>query len=415
MRHVNYSLKPATIDNAKPREKAYTLTDGGGLFIEILPSGSKTWRYKYHLEGKREKVTIGSYPQIGIKDARDRHEKLRELLEVGQSPARKKQTSAIERREAAERGVTFKTFAARWIDETLFYRSPAYRAQITSWLDRFVYPKIGHKPLPEVEPVDVLAIVEEQAATPTTAERVRVIIQQIYNFAIRKLLVKVNPATPIRGAIHVPPKTHHPHLVGKQIGQFWRSLGAQGAHATSIAASRLLLLTMTRKMELLRARWSEFDFEAAVWDIPAARMKLRRTHRVYLASQAVAILRGIEPLTRLSGELDVAGDGGYVFPSIFRRSVPMGEATLNHLFKRLDLGGAKFSPHGTRGTAATHLRESRIARDVVELLLAHAVGDDTEAAYSHLELADDRRAALQLWADEVDRLAVGGNVIQLRA
>lgn len=415
MRHVNYTLKPTTVDTAKPKDKPYALTDGGGLILEVLPSGSKTWRYKYHLHGKREKVTIGAYPQITIKQARNKHEELRVLVEEGKSPAKAKQVAIAERAAVAGGQRSFKVFAGRWIEETLFYRSESYRSQIVSWLDRIVYPKIGHLDLDEIDPGQILEIIEGMASTAVAAERVRVIIQQIYNYAIRKLIVKTNPATPLRGAISAPPRQHHPHLVGKQIGLFWREVAKQGAHATTVAATRLLFLTMTRKMELLRARWSEFNLDDGTWDIPAERMKLRRVHRVYLARQAVEILREIEKLTRRYDERDVDGSGGYVFPSIFKRSVHMGECTLNHFFGRLDLDGFKFNPHGTRGTAATHLREKRIARDVVELLLAHAVGDETERAYSHMQLPDERRQALQFWADEVERLAAGAEVIALRA
>jgi integrase len=413
MRHVNYSLKPATIDTAKPRDKPYSLTDGGGLFVEVLVSGAKVWRYKYHLAGKREKVTIGTYPAVGIKAARDRHEELRELLERGESPARAKQTKVVELERAAAAAITFQAFAAQWIDETLFYRSATYRAQITRWLDAHVYPRIGDKALGDVEPADVLAIIQPLVATPTTADRVRVIVQQVYNFAIRKLLVKTNPATPLRGAVVVPPKTHHKHLVGKQIGAFWRCLGQQGAHATTIAAARLLLLTMSRKNELLRSRWSEFDLDGRVWDVPEERMKAKRPHRVYLSRQALALLIEVRLLTGPRAD-DLPPGDGYVFPSIFRRSVPMGDVTLNHLFSRLDFGVSGFSPHGTRGTAATLLRERGVGKDVVELLLAHAEKDAVAASYSHHELADDRAAALQLLADEVDKLAAGAEVIPLR-
>ena len=413
MRHINYELTPAAIGKTKPREKAFTLTDGGGLFVEVLPSGSKVWRFKYLLVGKREKVTLGAYPALGVKEARDRHEVMRAQVERGESPAKAKQAKQGAGNGAEPSTPTFRTVAARWMDETLFYRSAGYRAQIARWLNDYVNPKIGSRALDSVEPADVLAIIEALTETPTTADRVRVIIQQVYNFAMRKLLTKVNPATPLRGAITVPPKTHHKHLVGPQIGAFWRSLGEQGAHATTIAASKLLLLTMCRKGELLRSVWDEFDLDAATWDIPAERMKMRKPHRIPLSRQAVEILRTVHALTGPRPDEPVQASGGYAFPSIFRRSVPMGDATLNHLFKRLDFKVDGFSPHGTRGTAATLLREKRVPRDVVELLLAHTEKDNTVAAYSHMELWDERRAALQLLADEVDALAAAKQGIPL--
>ncbi|MDE2369378.1 MAG: tyrosine-type recombinase/integrase [Burkholderiales bacterium] len=405
-RHVNYTLKPAAIDNAKPREKAYALTDGGGLYIDILPGGSKVWRFKYHRDGRREKVTIGQYPSISIKDARDRHEALREQLHKGDSPARAKQQEAAERRAVEARSVDFRAFAQRWIRETLFARSETYRAQIARWLDSYVYPAIGDRALDKVTPADVLAIIEKRQDTAVTAERIRVIIQQIFNYAIRKLLVETNPAQPLRGSIARPGVEHHRHLSEKELARFWRQLGEQGAHATTIAASRLLLLTMTRKSELLRSKWPEFDLDAGQWDIPAERMKMGKPHRVFLSTQAVELLRQVYQLT---------GHGEYVFPSIFRGSVPMGDVTLNHFFKRIDFGVPDFSPHGTRSTAATLLREHGFGRDVVELLLAHSEKNATVAAYSHMELAPERKRALQFLADYVEKLAAGGEVIPLRA
>ena len=406
MRHFNYTLKPLTIDSAKPRDKAYALTDGGGLMVEILPSGAKSWRFKYHFEGRREKVTLGAYPALGVKAARDIHADLRALLESGQSPARRKQAVVVEKQAAQAAAVTFRVFAARWIDETLFYRSAGYRAQIVRWLDAYVYPAIGDKPLAAVLPADVLAIIEARIDTPTTADRIRVIVQQIYNFAVRKLLVTTNPAAPLKGAVAVPPKTHHRHLSELELGAFWRALGLQGAHATTIAAARLLMLTMVRKSELLKSHWSEFDLDGAVWDVPAVRMKMRKPHRVYLSHQAVEILRLVRQLT---------DHQPYALPSIFRGGVPMGDVTLNHLFRRLDFGVAEFSPHGTRGTAATLLREHGFGRDVVELLLAHAEPDKTVGSYSHHELAVERARALQFLADRIDRLAAGADVVPLRA
>lgn len=414
-RHVNYVLKPAAIDNAKPREKPYALTDGGGLYVEILPGGSKVWRFKYHRDGKREKVTIGPYPSIGIKAARDRHEELREQLHTGQSPARAKQRDLVERRAAEARAVTFRAFAQTWINDTLFHRSAGYRAQIVRWLDTYVHPKIGDRLLAEVTPAEVLEIIEARRESPTTAERLRVIVQQIFNYAIRKLLVTSNPAQPLRGTITRPPVEHHRHLSEKELGAFWRALGKQGAHATTIAAARLLALTMTRKSELLRATWSEFDLDAGVWDIPAARMKMKQPHRVYLSRQAREILREVQQLTGpREGDPPVAG-GGYVFPSIFRGGVPMGDVTLNHFFKRLDFGVPEFSPHGTRSTAATLLREHGFTRDVVELLLAHAEKNQSVAAYTHAQLAGERTKALQFLADRIEVLAAGADVIPLRA
>jgi hypothetical protein len=154
-RHVNYILKPPVLDSAKPRGKTCALTDGGGLYVDVLPSGSKVWRFKYHLDGKREKVTIGAYPAINIKAARDKQEELRNALAAGKSPAKAKQEAKVARKVASERTVTFQAFAQRWVNETLFYRSEGYRSQIVRWLDSFVYPVVGDMQLEDVQPRDV--------------------------------------------------------------------------------------------------------------------------------------------------------------------------------------------------------------------------------------------------------------------
>ncbi|MHA6909393.1 tyrosine-type recombinase/integrase [Ralstonia pseudosolanacearum] len=411
MRHFNYVLTPTRINNAKPKDKPYKLTDGGGLFLLVSPGGAKNWRYQYPMGGKRCAVTIGRYPEISVADARDRHAEYRAMVERGEDPAAHRRGEKAERssRDALDADDRlFRAFSLKWIDERLVGKTEGYRKQIRSRLDRFVWPAIGRKALEDVKPAHVLAIIEELRATPNTAEGVRVVIQQCYDYAIQKLLVESNPARPLRGVITVPKAEHHRHLSESELGTFWRALGKQGAHPSTTAAVYLLVYSMCRKNEVLRSKWSEFDFDKAQWDIPAERMKSRRPHRVYLSRQALEML-----------EVQRAVSGGYeyVFPSPSIPTVPLADATLNHLFKRLDFGVPEFSPHGTRGTAATLLREHGFSRDVVELLLAHTERSQTAASYHHHELEAERRKALQYLADEIDRqaaISAAGNVVNIK-
>ena len=355
----------------------------------------------------RRDLKIGRYPEIGVADARDRHFELRSLLERGVDPLESRRQELADRKvrvaEAKSAGDEFEAFSKRWVRERLLTKSATYRKQIESRLERFVWPAIGAKSLNAVRPADVLEIIEARRETPKTAAGVRAIIQQVYNYAIQKLLVEVNSALPLRGVIEVPPAAHHRHLTVPELGAFWRSVERQGAHFVTIASSKLLMYSMCRKSEVLRARWREFDLDKAQWDIPAERMKMKQPHRVYLARQAVELLT----LLKSMGSEPQA----YVFASILRASVPLGEATLNHFFKRLDFGVPDFSPHGTRGTAATLLREHGFSRDVVELLLAHAERNKITAAYHHHELAEERRRALQYLADQIDRLSAARTVV----
>lgn len=398
MRHFNYTLTPTGINNARRKDKPYKLTDGGGLYVAVAPTGKKTWRFQYALNGKRSEVTIGGFPEISVAEARERHAEYRALVEKGVDPAQQKQEEKSARKAWAAAGApagTFEAFSKVWLAEKMATKSPTYRKQSLSHLERFVWPAIGDKRLAEVKPMHILQIIEKQRPVPVTAERVRVTIQQIFDYAIQKLLVEVNPALPLRGVIERPPVEHYKHLSEKELGQFWRSLNMQRAHFITLAAAKLLVYSMCRKSEVLRARWPEFDLDAAQWDIPAERMKSRLPHRVFLSTQAVELLRLVH---KFSGQCE------YVFHSVQSVRIPLADATLNHLFKRMDFGVPNFSPHGTRGTAATLLREHGYGRDVVELLLAHKERNQVTASYQHHELEPQRRAALQFLADRIDYL-----------
>lgn len=398
-RAINYKLKSSQVAAAKPRDKPYLLLDGGGLYIEVLTTGSKIWRYIYSFEGRRPKWTIGPYPEISIADARDAHAKLRAKVARGIDPVveRKRDTQADA--DEKRRSVLFRDFAQVWVRETLFYRSEAYRTQIVRFLDSYINPVIGDKSLHQVKAGDILAVMEKLVHVPVTADRCRVIVQQVYNFAIRKLIVESNPAIAVRGAVSVPPPVHHVHLREPQLAKFWVELDKQrGASALTVFAAKLLAYTMLRKSELIKGKWDELQWDASTWVVPAERMKMRREHRVYLPRQAMDLLRDLHRMT---------GHGEYMFPMRFRggEGRPMADATLNHMFGRLDFGVPEFAPHGLRSTAATILKEHRVVQqDVIELLLAHEEKSKVVAAYTRAELADDRRRALQWYADRIDVL-----------
>ena len=204
---------------------------------------------------------------IGVADARDRHFELRQLVERGQDPAVKvaQEREELEARAQPKRsGDDVEAFSKRWVTERLSTRTEGYRAQILSRLERFVWPAIGDKALAEVKPRHVLEILEARRSTPNTAEGVRIIIQQFYNYAIQKLIVETNPALPLRGVIDVPRAQHHRHLNEEELGAFWNSVARQGAHFVTIAATQFLMYTMCRKSEVIRARWAEFDLAKVV-------------------------------------------------------------------------------------------------------------------------------------------------------
>lgn len=406
MRDVEYKLSDLKVKKAAPAEKAYKLIDGGGLFLHVLPTGRKVWRYQYSFNGKRRDVTIGTYPAVPLEKAHRMHSEYRALRERGIDPADQKQEEKRKKQESArqKRISTFKALSLLWLKERMASRATSYVNQQQGWLERFVWPDIGEVPVSEIRPADVLRIIEPLRKTPVTADGVRVLIQSVLDHGIRKLLIDTNAARPLRGVIEVPAPTHHRHLSERELGAFWRSLNEGHAHYQTVVAAKLLMLTMCRKSEITKARWAEVDLDSAQWTIPAERMKAKRPHRVYLSRQAVDLLRQLH---------NFSGDGEYLFPNVYHPKRPLGDATLNSYFKRLDFGVEGFSPHGTRGTAATLLREHGFDRAVVELLLAHTERDKTAASYHHHELPDERRRALQFLADRIDALAAD-NVVPMR-
>lgn len=414
-RALNYALDAKTANAAKPKAKPYPLADGGGLFLEVLPGGSKVWRYSYRIDGKRTKVTIGQYPTIGIKAARDRHEELRRTLLDGVNPARQKQIAKVERIAQVAQAMTFKTFAEIWVVEKLATMTERARRQATRWLANDVYPVIGSIPLGDVHAADVLKLLEGMRNTPTKANTIRSNIERIYQYAAQKLLVTHNPATSMQGLIDRPQAVHYRHLAPSEVRSFLEGVRTCGAHQGTRLAVEFLALTVVRKDNVCKARWEHFDLAAKTWTIPGRTvgangfMKMPRPHTVYLSKQAIAIL---ERAGNLSGTSE------FVFPSVQRLSEPMSEVAINHLFSRLRATGDipdGFKPHGLRATASTMMNEHGHAPDVVETILAHKEKNATRGSYNHATYVKAVTAALQWYADHLDKLAKGSNVVKIKA
>jgi len=414
-RTVNYTLSDKKIQAAKPKEKPYPLADGGGLYVEVLVTGSKVWRYSYRVDGKRSKATIGTYPAIGIKAARDSHEAMRGTLASGIDPARQKQLDKIERIAKTAQAETFESFTKIWIAEKLALLTARSQKQTLAWLANDVYPAIGKLPLGDVHASDVLALLESMRNTPTKANNIRAIIDRIYQYAGQKLLVTFNPSTVMKGLITQPPATHHQWLLEGEVRGFLESVRTCGAHQGTRLAVEFLMLTVVRKDNVCKARWAHIDLKAKTWTIPGCTvgangfMKRPEAHTVYLSSQALALL---EKARYLSGSSE------WVFPSVQKLSAPMTEVALNHLFARLRAAGsipADFKPHGLRGTASTMLNEYKyqigIDDDVIETIMAHKCKNVTRGSYNHARYANPVEAALQWYADHIDKLVQGADVI----
>ena len=414
-RAINYTLTDKKIQSVKPKAKPYPLADAGGLFVDVLTSGSKVWRYSYRIDGKRTKVTIGNYPAIGIKAARDAHGGLIATLATGVDPARQKRLDKINAKAVVAQAQTFETFSRIWLAEKMAQSTARTQKQNLGWMVNDVFPVIGAIPLGDVHPSDVLRLLESMRNTPTKANNIRAIIERIYQYGAQKLLVTNNPATAMKGLIDKPPATHYPPLKPYEIRGFLEAVRTCGAHQGTRLATEFLMLTVVRKDNVCKARWEHFDLDAGAWTIPGRTtggngfMKMPEPHTVYLSRQARALL---EKARYLSGASE------WVFPSVHSLSKPMSDVAINHLFSRLRANGdvpKVFAPHGLRSTASTMMNEEHLPSDVVEAILAHKEKNATRGSYNHARYVKGATEALQWYADKLDKLVIGADVIQLKA
>lgn len=399
------SLTDAAVRNAKPSAKAVRLFDAKGLYLEISPSGGKWWRVKYRHAGKEKRLALGVYPEINLRAARDKRDAARELLNRGIDPAERRKIEKVLRIEMAANSL--EAVAREWFAK----RSPgwavSHSSKVLRRLELDVLPWIGGRPVAEIEPPEILATLRrvEGRGALETAHRALQTVSQVFRYAVATGRAKSDPTRDLRGALPPANVRHHPTITEpKAIGALLRMIDGYAGAPVTKAALRLAPLTFVRPGELRRAEWSEFDLDGAEWRIPAERMKMRAPHVVPLSSQAVAVLRDLEPLT---------GGGHYVFPGARTNRRPMSENTVNAALRNLGYTKEQMTGHGFRSMASTLLNEQGWHRDAIERQLAHAERDEIRAAYNYAEHLPERRKMMQAWADYLQRLQAGATVVAL--
>lgn len=408
--------------NAKTVDKPLKLNDGKGLYLEVRPNGSKLWRYRYKINGKENLFAVGDYCQqpagesedegkarrdgrrFTLSEARSERERCRGLVKQGVHPSHSQRIE--KQRRSAEASNTFQAVADAWIEECKLGQRPwseNYRRQVVQRLTADAYPHIGALPIRDITPAHVKDVLKrvERRGSPASAKLLRTWIGGAFRYAATELLVETDPTWPLRNAIRAPKTQHIQHLAAKEIPAFLKALeDVQAEHATKIAA-KLLWLTIVRTVELRCAEWAEFDLDAAMWNVPASRMKIREPHAVPLSAQAVALLRALQPLT---------GNGRYVFPGRKDREQPLTHEAIRDVFNRAGYAG-KFTPHGVRSTFSTYFNEVNVDHELIELTLAHAERNKVRGAYNHAKKMDQRRQLLQQWADLSDAWRQGAEVL----
>jgi integrase len=401
------ALTAIEVKNAKGSDKPQKLSDGGGLYLQVQPNGAKYWRLAYRFAGKQKTLALGVYPDVSLSDARERREQARKVLANGADPGAVKKAQ-----KAAKTALTqnsFELVAREWFMRYAPTWKENHSSKIITRLEKDIFPWLGARPTGEITAPELLAVIRriESRGALETAHRALANCGQIFRYAIATGRAQRDTAADLRGALPPAKEKHHASITDpKAIGELMRDIeGYKGAFITRCAL-RLAPLVFLRPGELRKAEWAEIDLDKAEWRIPASRMKMDAVHIVPLSTQAVEILREIQPLT---------GAGKFVFTGARTTTRPMSENAILAALRRMGYTTDEMTGHGFRSMASTLLNEQGFNRDAIERQLAHAERNGVRAAYNYAEYLPERRRMMQQWADYLDKLKAGAEVIPLRA
>ncbi|HEY4081667.1 MAG TPA: integrase arm-type DNA-binding domain-containing protein [Burkholderiaceae bacterium] len=398
----------------RPRER---YTDSGGLYLEVQPTGSKYWRWKYRFAGKEKRLSLGTYPAVSLAIARRERDVAREKVKTGLDPVQVKKDQKLADR--LRMGNTFEAVARAWFAHWKGPRSPRHADYVLRRLEMDVFPDIGSKPVSEITAPQLLAMAKkiESRGALDIARRAWQTCGQVFEYALAHGVAERNPTKDIRPSVALKPrdKQHFARLEARELPEFLRKIEAyQGTPFTRFAL-QLMALTFVRTSELIGARWQDFDLDAAEWRIPGRindaagnkvyGMKMGTPHVVPLSTQAVDVLRCLEEIKGLSG---------LVFPGERDHEKPMSNGAILGALRRMGYQG-RMTGHGFRGIASTVLHELGFDHAHIELQLAHQERDDTSAAYNFATYLGPRRRMMQAWADHLDALRQGARILPIKA
>ncbi|HHI0694735.1 TPA: tyrosine-type recombinase/integrase [Escherichia coli] len=395
-------LNARQVDAAKPREKAYKLADGAGLYLEVVPSGSRYWRMKYRFNGKEKRMAFGVYPAVSLAQARALRDEAKKKLAEGIDPSFAKKEEKLVR--DVQLNNTFQSVALEWHGTKASRWSEGYASDIIEAFNKDIFPYIGQQPVNEIKPLvllNVLRRMESRGATEK-AKKVRQRCSEVFRYAIVTGRAEYNPAADLTSAMSGHESKHYPFLTVEELPDFFKALSGYTGSPLVVLAARLLILTGVRTGELRGAFWSEFDLEKAVWEILAERMKMKRPHLVPLSTQALEI---VQQLKVMSGQYPL------VFPGRNDPRKTMSEASINQVFKRIGYTG-KVTGHGFRHTMSTILHEEGFNTAWIETQLAHVDKNAIRGTYNHAQYLDGRREMMQWYADYIDELGRAGAVVE---
>ncbi|MES9968707.1 MAG: integrase arm-type DNA-binding domain-containing protein [Candidatus Thiodiazotropha sp.] len=398
-------LTDTAIRNAKPKEKNYKLSDGGGLYLLITTKGGKWWRLDYRFNGKRKTLSMGVYPDVSLKSARDRRSEAKTQLADGIDPGEIRKATKASQSDADG----FEAVAREWWGQREPTWSKTHSSRIIQRLEKDVFPWIGNRPIGEISAPELLTVLRriENRGALETAHRIHQSCGQIFRYAVATGRAQRDPSADLKGALPPTRQKHHASITDpKKIGELLRVIDGYEGSLVTRCALQLASLTFVRPGELRHAEWEEINLEKAEWRIPPEKMKMRTLHIVPLPSQALAVLNEIKPLT---------GRGKYVFPGVRTNRRPMSENTVNAALRRLGYTKEEMTGHGFRSMASTILNEQGWHRDAIERQLAHAERNSVRAAYNYAEHMPERIKMMQWWADYLDKLKAGAEIVPFRS
>ena len=394
------ALTDTALKALKPRDKTYTFTDDRGLYVEVFPTGGVVWRYRYRLNGKYEKLTLGKYPALTLKNARLKRDEAAHQVAMGESPAKKKQQEKV----AGAEDATVADFAERFFKD-IQSRDRKNVTMPRRYLEKDILPHIGSKPIRDITAEDARSVIwrKKEQGFDAAAGQVRGLLKRIFDYALTCGLIRANPvmALPMRHVYRAAARDRA--LTPDEIRRFLRAMQTSNIRRQFKIAFQLILMTLVRKSELMLAQWKDVHLDEGEWHIPVENSKTGKPHIVYLSTQAQTLFKELKPL---------ASSSVWVLPGRGTLAKPFASNALNQALK-VSLQGQEipaFTIHDLRRTASTLLHEQGWPSDVVEKALNHTIGG-VRGVYNRAEYAEQRREMLQAWSDYIDGLAPSGNLV----
>ena len=396
------ALTDLQLRNAKPSDRPYKMADGGGLYMEVRPTGKKLWRYRYRIAGKENIYAIGEYPRVTLSAARAERDEAKDAVRQGLHPAHLRE--AERQQNITESANTFQAIALEFAEQKARTWSETYQDQFRRAMEQNVYPYIGTIPIRHLNSQHILEIMRRMDNRGATAYaiQVRQWCSAVFCYAASTMRADGDPAAAVKGAVQRRQINHARALEPHEIRDYLQRLQGFGGNRATGIALELMLYLFPRTAELRTAEWQDMHLADAQWRIPAEKMKMRRMHIVPLPRQAVALLEELQTIT---------GNGRWLFPNTRRPATVMSATTINRALEYLGYPTGHVSGHDFRATASTRLNEMGYPEAHIEMQLAHAPRNKTAAAYNHAKYLPERERMMQDWADYLDSLRKGSKKV----